>query len=653
MLLAACGLRKSSDSEAWQRLTFADSLITSGSPRAARVVDSLYGLAPDSLARYELLARQARLKLSATSPDSVIPLFEQVEAFAAHQCGERGRQLEAYALNCHAACLHALHQQPDSQVALYTRAYNLLLHSDNPNQTHKVAANIADTYASSDDLPHAAQWYRRALFLTDSLRLPKSESTSLYLGLASIYQMLGDYDAALALYKQTEKYAADLSIDMKAYFLNNYGNYYYYAHDYKHARKKFRAMERLLHDGGMDDTYGMLLCRMNLADVMLHLDSCQTATRLLDQVEPRLTQLNDSVSMYYAQTIRIGIAAKQGHLDDITRMLANSHWKTADMPFPIRLIRLTYLQAYYEQTGDYATAYRRLVTKDAFADSLERNIMRMRTADIMARLEQDTMRMHADMALQNAHANTQKVGIAGTAFVVAALLITLLVFQNSKRKLAQTQAKMLELKLKATRTKISPHFIFNVLNNAALNNDNDNRRDEIVQLSKLIRENLDISIRLMVSLEEEMKFVRQYVEVERLMLGDDFTLNVSIGEGVDVKKVQLPSMLIQTLVENSIVHGLKPQEGHKELTIDIQRKDGATQVDVIDNGPGLQAGSACQHSRTGMDIIRQTLAVVNAQTKRRMTFKICNNTKDGHVTGCRSTLVIPDGLGKKLKQNED
>ena len=91
-----------------------------------------------------------------------------------------------------------------------------------------VCANLGDAYVFDNNLPQAALWYRKALFIADSLQMPKEQTASLYMGLGRIYLLLEDYEATVKCYQQTEKYFSDLSLNLQAYFLNNYGNYYYY-----------------------------------------------------------------------------------------------------------------------------------------------------------------------------------------------------------------------------------------------------------------------------------------------------------------------------------------------------------------------------------------------------------------------------------------
>ena len=79
-----------------------------------------------------------------------------------------------------------------------------------------LCANLGDAYVFDNDLPKAALWYRKALFIADSLQLPKVQNASLYMGLGRIYLLLEDYEASLNCYQQTEKCFSDLSLNLQA-----------------------------------------------------------------------------------------------------------------------------------------------------------------------------------------------------------------------------------------------------------------------------------------------------------------------------------------------------------------------------------------------------------------------------------------------------
>ena len=226
------------------------------------------------------------------------PILDQTISYCKLQpATERRNSLLAYAYNCKAIAYHNYRKNPDEVIRLYKDATTLLANSDAKDQMPKVCANLGDAYIFKSQLPEAAACYRRALFLVDSLGLPSSENITLYLGLATIYLQLNDFDTSLKYYQQTEKYFSQMSVGMQAYYLNNYGNYYYYTKNYKASLQKFLAMKAFLEKHHKTDTFDMYLCKLNLADVYLNLDKVALSEKYLDEIEPWFAENGNEVSI--------------------------------------------------------------------------------------------------------------------------------------------------------------------------------------------------------------------------------------------------------------------------------------------------------------------------------------------------------------------
>lgn len=633
--------------ESEQLLQAIDDSLDRRSPEALGLIRQGMASAPDSLTLFEFRARLVGWYLRSATPDTLLALAKGVEDFAIRQPDtERKRLLLAYIYNCEGSYYHSFHDNSAKVVRLYRKAYELLMASEDKTQAPKVCANLGDAYSFESDLPATAEWYRRALFLADSLRLPDRENVTLYLGLAWVYQHLGDYDTALQYYKRTECDQNSMSVSMQAYFLNNFGTYYYYKGDYRKSLEKFMAMRRLLEQNHMEKNFDMYLCKLNLADVFLNLGQIDSATCYIDEVEPFVQRRADLPAIYYCHTIRIGIAVAEKDWASVSRIIDNEG-DTRGIDFSMRLIRSRYLRQWAVARGDYARAYSVLCDEMAMGDSLEHNRTNMRTADIMGRLGQDTLRLHNSLAMAERRAEQQRleeVVSVGGAVVVVVVLVLLLGFQRSRKRLAEARMRMMDLKLNNVRNRISPHFTFNVLNNHILSADAKEASD-LTELSRLIRASLDLSRSTALTLEEELDFVKQYVHLEQPMLGNDFDFSIRVADGIDCRKVLIPSMFVQIVVENAIVHGLSGWEGHKMLHIDVEHRQGGVAIDVVDNGPGFEPGTLSRRTRTGFEVIRQTLAYVNYRNRKKMLYHMSNVTApDGHRTGCKVVIFIPDGF---------
>lgn len=631
-----------------------DDSIAKLAPSAEKTALDGMAKAADSLTHYEYKLRLAKYYWLSERPERSDTIVSNILRYTQNasakyndeQSTQRINSLIAGAYNCRAAFYHNFHRNTSETIRLYSNAYHLLSMSDQKFYMPKICANLADAYIQTNDMPRAAQWYRRALFLVDSLKLPEKENVTLYMGLAQIYLSLHDFDTALYYYNATEKYFKLMSPSMQAYYLNNFGNYHYFHKDYKVALSTFLRMKRNIEHNGMEKNFDMFLCKLNLADVYLNLDSISQASKYLNEVEPYFVERHDPIAQYYCHTIRIGIATHTGNTSTVRRIL-NSEDKTQQIPYTMVNLRNQYMQSFYEQTGDYKSAFYNMKANINYNDSLEHNRSNMRSADIMARFTSDTLKLHHDLAIEHKNADLQRANRNTTLAIAAAAVLLLaltLWLMYTKKKQFEARMNIMDLKLDIVRNRISPHFVFNVLNNKIINSDQ-HEASELLELTKLIRTNLDMSRAAAVTLASEVAFVEQYIRVERYLLGDDFHFSVHIGNNIDTEKVKVPSMFLQILTENAIIHGLKGRDGHKELSISISRQHTTTTITVADNGPGFNASNGTLRKRTGLGAIAQTVAVTNEYNKNKMRFEIRNRTdNNGNITGCTATLRVPDGV---------
>ena len=633
-----------------------DDSIAALAPSALQAIEKGMNEADDSTTYYEYVLREARYYRLTERPERADTLIDRVTAFVMHQddgyyaingtcLSPRLNSLMAGAKACQAARYMSNHRDPRRIVALNRETYNLLLNSNSKHNLPKTCANMADAYLLCNDLTNAAKWYRRALFLVDSLDLPQKENITLYMGLAQIYLTLRNYNKAKLYYDQTEPHVKEMSPSMQAYYINNLGNFYYFQGDYKHALLTFLRMKKMLEQHGMVRTFDMYLCKINLADVYLNLGKLNDATAMLDDVEPYFRAQGDNTSIYYCNTIRFGIAVRAGRMQEAGRLMADKTDESL-IPYTLVNIRNRYKRRYYELTGNYDKAYALLNKSIAYNDSIEHNLSNMRTAEIMSRFTTDTLQLHRDLAIEHKNAEIQSIKFTSTlaiSIAVTSILLLILWYLYLRKRRFKIQLRMMNLKLDNVRNRISPHFMFNVLNNRIIKSDV-KESNELTELAQLIRANLDMSSTLGVELQKELEFVQQYIRVESYLMGDDFHFNIDIAPDVDASSVRIPSMFIQILTENAIKHALRNKEGIKLLSITVRREQHNTVIRVTDNGPGFNP--ATLRRKTGMNIISQTIAVINVRNKDKIRFAIRNiYSPDGQQTkGCEATLKVPDGV---------
>ena len=629
-------------------LTALDESLAVNSPHAPEMIRHGLENATDSLDYYDWLLRHLRYRVLRGGPDTSFTHWRQAYGYLLKQeQTPRVNGMMAFLFNTQGSYYQKLHYKPEKAIKAFENAYEKLIDSDCKHKMPDVCANLGDAYVFANDMPHAAMWYRRALFIADSLRLPAKDDVTLYMGLGRIYLNLQDFDSALNCYKRADKSFSLMSVNMQLYFLTNYGNYYYYAKDYKKAEAVFRRQKKLLAKNGMQDSYEMYICELNMADVLLNLGQTAEATRLLDRADAYFNKIGDTTAIYYCNTIRIGLALKEGNTAKAKSIL-DKETPPATIDFNLVNIRHRYLLEYFVRKGDYKKAYITLEDNVRRNDSLKHNIANMRASEIMMRYSQDSLRLHSKMLLQekDAHIRTAYLWLYVDILLIAVLVLLLLfgITYYRKRRL-KMYMQLMHTQLANVRSRISPHFIFNVLNNRIANT-NGSDAGELMTLVKLIRANLNMTGKYYVSMKEELDFVGYYISVERHIIGDDFTYEVNAPSDDELAEIMVPSMFIQILVENSIKHGLKNRKGAKRICVDITKGETDCTITVTDNGTGFDIRNSNPSStKTGIKVIRNTINIINHENKRKIRLDIKNiDAPDGSVAGCQVTLVLPLGL---------
>jgi two-component system LytT family sensor kinase len=160
--------------------------------------------------------------------------------------------------------------------------------------------------------------------------------------------------------------------------------------------------------------------------------------------------------------------------------------------------------------------------------------------------------------------------------------------QEKERQEEQLKALATQAELKALKAQINPHFLFNTLNTIAelVHADSDRAEATVERLAELFRYVLNGSERGLVPLEEELGFLDDYLEIERVRFGDRLRVTREIApEALDLL---VPSLVLQPLVENTLQHGLGV-DSSIDLGIDIHIDGKQAVIAISDQGPGIPA----------------------------------------------------------------
>jgi signal transduction histidine kinase len=172
--------------------------------------------------------------------------------------------------------------------------------------------------------------------------------------------------------------------------------------------------------------------------------------------------------------------------------------------------------------------------------------------------------------------------------------------EERERKALELTAGLSQAKLDALRLQLQPHFLFNTLNAIAtlVHRDPDAADEMITSLSDLLRLSLETTT-AEVSLRRELELLERYLAIERVRLGDRLRVDQTIAP--DTLDAAVPPLMLQTLVENAIRHGLEPRSAPGTVTIRAARDADKLRLTIADDGRGLPAADA-QTERRGIGL---------------------------------------------------
>jgi len=189
----------------------------------------------------------------------------------------------------------------------------------------------------------------------------------------------------------------------------------------------------------------------------------------------------------------------------------------------------------------------------------------------------------------------------------------------------ELERHLTEARLQSLLRQLKPHFLFNTLNGIAslMHSDVDAADRMLVRLSELLRLTMHHRGQPLTPLREEIAFIEKYLEIERIRFRD--RLGTQIKVAPEVLGSEVPSLIIQPLVENAIRHGIEPQARPGELVIEAFREGDNVVLVVSDNGGGMPAGG----------FTREGIGLANTRARLRElygdahTFGLANRPEGG------------------------
>jgi two-component sensor histidine kinase len=206
-----------------------------------------------------------------------------------------------------------------------------------------------------------------------------------------------------------------------------------------------------------------------------------------------------------------------------------------------------------------------------------------------------------------------------TFLIVYALILTVTFVVDARARMAHQITETARLneelsraQLAALRRQIEPHFMFNTLNSiAGLVRDHSNEAavSMIVGLSEFLRRATEDSHRAQVTLAEEVEYMQRYLDIQRVRFGERLQIVVEIP--AELLGAQVPTLLLQPLVENAIKHGIAKRVSGGTIRVAGACQNGNLSLSVYNDSPSLPADWQLRHSGVGISNLRTRLQILH------------------------------------------
>ena len=211
--------------------------------------------------------------------------------------------------------------------------------------------------------------------------------------------------------------------------------------------------------------------------------------------------------------------------------------------------------------------------------------------------------------------------------------------------------KISNLEAHAYRAQMNPHFIFNALNGmqaAMVLHGEEKFNKYISSFSKLIRNTFEMSNLDKISLDDELDYIENYIDLQALRLEKAIQTTIHIDDEIEPETSYLPCMMLQPIVENAIVHGLVKKDGENKIDIHFTKLPYFLRCRISDNGIGRTASAEESekynktHKSFATQIMKQRIDIFNYYNNYELSFNIEDLYDDkGKPSGTAVTLMIP------------
>ncbi len=175
----------------------------------------------------------------------------------------------------------------------------------------------------------------------------------------------------------------------------------------------------------------------------------------------------------------------------------------------------------------------------------------------------------------------------------------------------EIQKRLAETKMEALQSQMNPHFIFNAMNsiqNFIIDKNTNEALMYLGEFSKLIRKTLENSSKQLISLQDEINYLKSYCTLENMRLKNKVAILLEVDDTIDLVDTEIPPMLIQPFIENAFIHAFDSRSLNPTLSIHISQNNSQILIEIKDNGKGISNDSLSKISASkGIKLVRERI----------------------------------------------
>ena len=458
---------------------------------------------------------------------------------------------------------------------------------DGDAQLLNILANIS---VGQKEYKKGLDYTKRAIEVYEKNNGSKNEKATLYYNLAEVYSKLSQLDSAVYFFE-------------KALLI------------YKEE----------------NNVYGIVTIYLRQAVAYRKQGKIKEAFRIINEVEalrgyiPTMAETNVSIDAIHG-----GIYQANKEYGKAIPLLKKALEKARELKTKsLELVVLNKLITCYEFNENLAEALalqkQAVVLNDSIFNTVkQRQIKNLEIRYATEEKEQENRLLKQEKEVEQLKVQRSKQAILGVSvLLLLVLIISYLLIKNNREKATRKNS---QLKNQLLRNQMSPHFIFNALiaiQSFMYQNDLRESSRYLSSFAKLMRAILENSRKEYISLDQELQWLENYINLQLLRFDNKFECTIDLDEELDIYSTLIPPMLTQPFIENAIEHGFKNIAYKGKLIVRLNLKQNVLEVEVEDNGIGINnVKQEQEHKSLATIITQERLAYLNKNQAEKIYFDI-------------------------------